>query len=103
MAALESKHKMMIKKNKSKLLSLKYSSQIYTEYKVIKADDFVKERYLLRDSNEVEIINLYSLRSTTLTGNLVPSTRDSYDITLLTELKLNNPNAIRQAKLFLES
>jgi hypothetical protein len=45
-------------------------------YKVIKPDDFVKERYLPRDSNNV---------------------------TVLTELKLNNPNAIRQAKLFFGS
>jgi hypothetical protein len=76
MAALESRHRMMIKKNKSKLLSLKYSPEIYKVYKVIKPDDFVKERYLIRDSNNV---------------------------TVLTELKLNNPNAIRQAKLFFGS
>ena len=76
MSALYSKHRMMIKKNKSKLLSLKYSPEIYKVYKVIKPDDFVKERYLLRDSN---------------------------DITILTELKLNNPNAVRQAKLFFGS
>ncbi len=76
MSALYSKYRMMIKSNKSKLLSLKYSPEIYKVYKVIKADDFVKERYLLRDSN---------------------------DITILTQLKLNNPNAIRPAKLFFGS
>lgn len=66
----------MIKNNKGKLLSLKYSPEIYKVYKIIKPDDFVKERYLLRDSNNK---------------------------TVLTELKLNNPNAIRQAKLFFGS
>ena len=76
MSALYSKHRKMIKNNKSKLLSLKYSPEIYKVYKVIKPDDFVKERYLLKDSN---------------------------NITVLTELKLNNPNAIRQAKLFFGS
>ena len=76
MAALHSEHRKMIKKNKSKLLSLKYSPQIYKVYKVIKSDDFVKERYLVRDSN---------------------------DETVLTELKLNNPNAIRQARIFFGS
>lgn len=45
-------------------------------YKVIKPDDFVKERYLLRHLNNE---------------------------TVLTELKLNNPNAVRQAKLFFGS
>jgi hypothetical protein len=49
MAALHSEHRKMIKKNKSKLLSLKYSPQIYKVYKVIKPDDFVIERYLVRD------------------------------------------------------
>ena len=76
MSALYSKHRMMIEKNKSKLLSLKYSPEIFKVYKVIKPDDFVKERYLLRHSN---------------------------DVTVLTELKLNNPNAVRQAKLFFGS
>ena len=76
MAALYSKHRKMIKNNKSKLLSLKYSPEIYKVYKVIKPDDFVKERYLLKDSN---------------------------DTTVLTELKLNNPNATRQAKIFFGS
>ena len=76
MAALHSEHRKMIKKNKSKLLSLKYSPQIYKVYKVIKSDDFVKERYLVRDSN---------------------------DETVLTELKLNNPNATRQARIFFGS
>jgi hypothetical protein len=76
MSALYSKHRKMIKNNKSKLLSLKYSPEIYKVYKVIKPDDFVKERYLLRDSN---------------------------DVTVLTELKLNNPNAVRPAKLFFGS
>ena len=58
MAALESKHRMMIKKNKSKskLLSLKYSPEIYKVYKVIKPDDFVKERYLLKDSNNITVL-----------------------------------------------
>ena len=76
MSALSSKHRMMIEKKKSKLLSLKYSSEIFKVYKVIKPDDFVKERYLLRHSNNE---------------------------TVLTELKLNNPNAVRQAKLFFGS
>ncbi len=38
----------MIKNNKTKLLSLKYSPEIYKVYKVIKPDDFVKERYIKR-------------------------------------------------------
>ena len=76
MSALYSKYRMMIKNNKSKLLSLKYSPEIFTVYKVIKSDDFVKERYILKDSN---------------------------NITVLTELKLNNPNVVRQARVFFGS
>ena len=76
MSALYSKYRMMIKSNKSKLLSLKYSPEIFTVYKVIKSDDFVKERYILKDSN---------------------------NITVLTELKLNNPNVVRQARVFFGS
>ena len=76
MSALYSKYRMMIKSNKSKLLSLKYSPEIFTVYKVIKSDDFVKERYILKDSN---------------------------NITVLTELKLNNPNIVRQARVFFGS
>ena len=67
---------MMIQSNKSKSLSLKYSPEIFTVYKVIKSDDFVKERYILKDSN---------------------------NITVLTELKLNNPNVVRQARVFFGS
>ena len=76
MSALYSKYRKMIKSNKSKLLSLKYSPEIFTVYKVIKSDDFVKERYILKDSN---------------------------NITVLTELKLNNPNVVRQARVFFGS
>ena len=67
----------MIKNGKSKLISVKYSPQIYTVAKLIKPSgehkEFVKDRYLLKDHN-----NEY----------------------ILQELKLNDPNDKRDPKLF---
>ncbi len=76
-ASLYSKVRKVIKSGQTKLLSQRYSSEIYTIYHVIKPKgehkDFMKERYFLKYS-------------------------DGDDV--LTEYKINDPNKKREPKLF---